>query len=135
MQGYPPRYNRPVATKANFEEQGIPVREIVMKAVQDDGSMPCPQILSRASYDMKTKSMSEEIASANYQQIPVDVKGRLYSSLKTYPEIPKDEHGRDICHGTYNYTDTADEGSDFLCSIDYKDVNGEALTAFLSVVK
>ena len=112
--------------KEYFTEQGLKVREVVMRAVQDDGSMLCPSILSRESYGMKTKAMSEEIASANYQQIPVDIKGRLYAGFKTYSALPVDERGKDLCTGSYNYTDTADTGADYLCSINYREFNGEA---------
>lgn len=89
------------------------------KAVQDDGSMLCPEILSRKDYDLKTKNMNKDIVAANYQQEPIDVKGRLYSKFKTYHEPPKDDHGNLLFKYILNYTDTADEGSDFLCSICY----------------
>lgn len=89
------------------------------KAVQEDGSMLCPEILSRADYDVKTKNMNKDISLANYQQEPVDIKGRLYSAIKTYTEVPKDDEGKLLFRYILNYTDTADEGSDFLCSICY----------------
>ena len=87
------------------------------KAVQDDGSMLCPEILSRKDYDLKTKNMNKDIVAANYQQEPIDVKGRLYTKIKTYHEPPKDDNGNLLFKYILNYTDTADEGSDFLCSI------------------
>lgn len=89
------------------------------KAVQDDGSMLCPEILSRKDYDLKTKNMNKDIVAANYQQEPIDVKGRLYTKIKTYNEPPKDDNGNLLFKYILNYTDTADEGSDFLCSICY----------------
>lgn len=89
------------------------------KAVQDDGSMLCPEILTRQDYELKTKNMNKDIILANYQQEPVDIKGRLYSSFKTYTEIPKDCTGKPLFKYILNYTDTADMGSDFLCSICY----------------
>ena len=89
------------------------------KAVQDDGSMLCPDILSKEDYELKTKNMNKDIVAANYQQEPIDIKGRLYSSFKTYTDIPKDEQGNALFKYLLNYTDTADEGSDFLCSICY----------------
>lgn len=89
------------------------------KAVQDDGSMLCPEILSRKDFDLKTKNMNKDIVAANYQQEPIDVKGRLYTKLKTYTETPKDEKGSSLFKYILNYTDTADEGGDFLCSICY----------------
>lgn len=89
------------------------------KAVQEDGSMLCPEILSKEDYELKTKNMNKEIVAANYQQEPVDIKGRLYSSFKTYKELPTDEKGNLLFNFLLNYTDTADQGSDYLCSICY----------------
>ena len=88
-------------------------------AVQEDGSMLCPEILSKKDYMLKTMHMNKDIVAANYQQEPIDIKGRLYSSLKTYTTVPMDEHGNPLFSYILNYTDTADEGSDFLCSICY----------------
>ena len=95
------------------------VVHINYKAVQDDGTMLCPEILSRADYDLKTKNMNKDIVAANYQQEPLDVKGRLYTAFKTYEKIPEDQNGNPLFRYVLNYTDTADEGSDYLCSICY----------------
>ena len=95
------------------------VVHINYQALQEDGSMLCSEILSREDYDLKTKNMNKDIIAANYQQEPIDIKGRLYSKLKTYTEIPKDDTGKPLFRYILNYTDTADEGSDFLCSICY----------------
>lgn len=95
------------------------VVHINYKAVQDNGEMLCDEILTRRDFDLKTKNMNRDIVMANYQQEPIDIKGRLYSTLKTYTEIPKDESGKPLFSYVLNYTDTADEGSDFLCSICY----------------
>ena len=92
-------------------ELGFKIKHINMKALQDDGSMLCKEILSKKSYELKTKAMGEDIASANYQQEPIDLKGQLYK-LKTYNSLPEFKY-------IYNYTDTADTGNDYLCSIDY----------------
>ena len=43
----------------------------------------------------------------------------MYSSFKTYTDIPRDEKGNGLFKYLLNYTDTADEGSDYLCSICY----------------
>lgn len=95
------------------------------KAVQDDGSMLCPEILSKEDYALKTKNMNKEIVAANYQQEPLDVKGRLYTKFKTYTKAPQDDKGNSLFRYILNYTDTADEGSDFLCSICYGMYEGE----------
>lgn len=109
----------------HFKEEKKKVRHINMKALQDDGSMLCEEILSKESYQMKVRAMGEDIASANYQQEPIDIKGRLYSSFKTYTEIPM-ENGKPLFTAIRNYTDTADQGNDYLCSICYGVYNKEA---------
>ena len=96
------------------------------KAVGEDGKMLCSEILSEKDYTLKTKNMNKDIVAANYQQEPIDVKGRLYTTIKTYTDIPKDEKGNALFKYILNYTDTADEGSDFLCSICYGIYNDEA---------
>lgn len=97
----------------HFEEGGKKVCHINLKALQDDRSMLCDEILSRKSYESKTRAMSPEIAAANYQQEPIDMKGRLNSSFKTYDgELPDFKEIK-------NYTYTADTGSDYLCSFNY----------------
>lgn len=100
---------------ANFDN----VVHINYKAVQDNGEMLCPEILSAKDYKLKTKNMNKDIVAANYQQEPIDIKGRLYSTIKTYTEIPKDESGKPLFKYILNYTDTADTGEDYLCSICY----------------
>lgn len=95
------------------------------KAVQDDGSMLCPEILSKSDYVLKTKNMNKDIILANYQQEPIDIKGRLYTTFKTYSDVPRGENGDPLFNYILNYTDTADEGSDFLCSICYGMYNEE----------
>lgn len=94
-------------------ELGFSVRHINMKAVQEDGTMLCDDILSKKEYEQRTSAMSPETASANYQQEPIDIKGRLYSSLKTYDELPSN------VIRIASYTDTADTGSDYLASFIY----------------
>lgn len=57
--------------------------------------------------------MGLDIWSANYQQEPIDLKGRLYSNFKTYTgDLPTFKQVR-------AYIDTADEGDDYLCCIIY----------------
>nr|WP_304057500.1 phage terminase large subunit [Enterocloster clostridioformis] len=99
----------------HFREAGAKVRHISMKALQnpDTHEMLCPEVLSYKSYQAKIQAMGADIASANYQQEPIDLKGRLYTSFKTYSgELPQFKEIR-------NYTDTADTGEDYLCSINY----------------
>lgn len=103
-------------------------RHIKDKALLDPARrlMLCPEILSYESYKDKTSAMGEDIASANYNQEPIDLKGRLYTKFKTYEDIPRDIGGNQLFTEIKNYTDTADEGSDYLCSITYGVYNMEA---------
>ena len=94
-------------------ESGYKIKHIKMKALQDDGTMLCEEVLSRKSFEAKKKVMGEDVVSANYQQEPIDLKGRLYTSFKIYDgELPQFKYIK-------NYTDTADTGNDYLCSINY----------------
>ena len=105
---------------SHYTALGQPPRVIVYKAFLGGETMLCPEILSYESYVNKTRLMGAEIASANYQQEPIDTKGRLYSRFKTYDSLPKS------FDRIANYTDTADTGSDYLCSINYGVYHGEA---------
>ena len=54
-----------------------------------------------------------------YQQNPKPLEGLMYSRLRTYETLPIERHtGK-----RKNYTDTADTGADFLCSIDYVEMD------------
>jgi predicted phage terminase large subunit-like protein len=89
------------------------IEHVSYKAVQDDGSMLCESILNRHDFDLKTQEMNRDIVEANYNQKPIDLEGRLYSEFTTYDTLPEGVHTK------FNYTDTADTGTDFLCSVDY----------------
>ncbi|NCU30373.1 terminase [Candidatus Saccharibacteria bacterium] len=92
---------------------GYKVRSITFTAEQPDGSMLCDEVLSRADFEKKKATMGEDIVEANYNQKPIDLKGRLYGEFKTYKTLPPQfDYIR-------SYTDTADEGDDFLVTIVY----------------
>ena len=92
---------------------GDMVEHINIPAVQPDGSMLCDEILSKESCEEKKRAMGIDIWSANYQQEPIDVKGRLYTKFKTYDgELPRFKQIR-------AYVDTADTGADFLAGYAY----------------
>lgn len=103
-------------------------RHISMKALvnKETHEMLCSEVLSYESYQDKISAMGADIASANYQQEPIDLKGQLYTSFKTYEDVPIDKTGKPLFTSVRSYTDTADEGSDWLCSIVYGVYNKEA---------
>ena len=94
----------------HFERIGVPVRQVLYKAKQEDGSMLCDEILTDEDYRILLGTQDKAIVMANYQQEPIDVQGRLYTGFRTYSERPD-------CQRVMAYCDTADEGSDYLCSI------------------
>lgn len=108
------------------EKEGKKYKHINLKAQQDDGSMLCDEILNEKEFESIKSIISPEIVSANYQQEPIDLKGRLYSTFKTYERLPVDSEGNSLLEGIYSYTDTADQGDDFLCSIIWGVYNHEA---------
>lgn len=101
------------------------VEHINFKAVQEDGSMLCDEILSRESCEKKKRLMGPDIWSANFQQEPIDLKDRLYSGFSTYSEIPE-QGGKPLFSSVKAYCDTADTGADYLCLIVYGVYDGAA---------
>lgn len=61
---------------------------------------------------MKTRSLDVENFNCLYQGNPISKEGLMYSDFKTYSMLPEIREIK-------NYTDTADTGKDFLCSINY----------------
>lgn len=61
----------------------------------------------------KVRDLDIENFNCLYQGNPMSAEGMLYGEFKTYKAIPQTNE-------TKNYTDTADTGEDFLCSICYK---------------
>lgn len=90
-------------------KDGYKLRHINMKAY-NDGHMLCDEILDVDAYERLKKTLRPEIASANYQQKPIDLEGGLYSKFNTYTELPP-------FIKVWNYTDTADTGNDYHTSI------------------
>lgn len=97
------------------------VVHINYKAINDDGTPLDEGTLSLEDFEFKTKNMAKEIVYANYQQEPIDIKGRLYSEFKTYVDLPKEKIVKISA-----YCDTADTGEDFLCNIIYVDCKDSA---------
>lgn len=97
------------------------VVHINYKAINDDGTPLDEGTLSLEDFEFKTKNMAKEIVYANYQQEPIDIKGRLYSEFKTYVDLPKEKMVK-----IASYCDTADTGDDFLCNIVYADCKDSA---------
>lgn len=57
--------------------------------------------------------VSPYVFQTQYQQNPQPIEGLMYPNIKTYDTLPIEQGTRK------NYTDTADTGADYLCSINY----------------
>lgn len=100
---------------------------VVNYAIEDkEGNMLAPTIMSRKKLEETRKTLDPNVFKANYYQQPVDIEGRLYDGFEewtTLPDTPK----------RYNTTDVADQGSDYLCSINWFDVKTEeSVTAYIT---
>lgn len=107
-------------------DYGDKVEHISYSAVQPDGSMLCDAVLDAETFALKTQEMNPDIVEANYNQRPIDIRGRLYPTLNTYEletlvetDAWKNAPVQAIC-------DTADAGTDYLCLMVYKVIDNEA---------
>lgn len=88
--------------------------------------MLCEDVLSKERYFYLKRNSDPLSFASNYHQEPVDVKGSLYKNLLTYTDIPVDDNGNHKFDEIISYTDTADLGTDSLCSIVAGVYKGEA---------
>lgn len=82
--------------------------------------MLCSDLLSKSRYMQLRSQMVDMVFEANYHQKPIDLTGTLYKKFKTYEKLPGG------IKRVLSYTDTADTGKDYLCSIVFGEYNGEA---------
>lgn len=90
-----------------------------MEAITQEGKSLCEDLYPTSDLLQKKKTIDNDIWLANYMQEPIDKKGALYPAFKTYTFLPEFEK-------MYNYTDTADEGTDFLASFFFGESSKQA---------
>ena len=78
------------------------------------GDLLCEELLNWKGFLLKQKMTDPETFRANYFQEPLDLTGKMYQYFSTYEYLPEIEMPVE------SYTDTADTGEDFLCSIVYE---------------
>ena len=104
----------------HFERIGLKVKKIVYKAF-DGEKMLCDDILNYKDYQTLLQTLGEDIACANYNNDPIDLRNSLYGdNFLIYDELPEN------IESVESYTDTADTGEDYLCSYIYQIKNGMA---------
>ena len=87
---------------------------ISMPVIDGDGNMLCDSVLDYEAYEGIKRVADEHIFAANYLMQRLDIKGRLYTEFLTYKKLPENTDS------SVSYTDTADEGDDYLCTITAK---------------
>lgn len=96
---------------------------INVPALDENGESFCSEIKTTEEYMELRKSMDSFIWDAEFMQNPIESKGLLYPIEElnrfTLAEISTKESD-----GLIGYTDVADKGSDFLCSLVGKVYNG-----------
>jgi predicted phage terminase large subunit-like protein len=91
---------------------GIYEQSIVVAALTEDDKSFCESVMTTDEYLEKRKRTEESIWLAEYQQTPVDIKGRLFNDLR-YTDLLPDEFD-----GYIGYVDVADMGKDYTaCAI------------------
>jgi predicted phage terminase large subunit-like protein len=98
--------------------------KVEFPVIDEEENMLCEELLDREAYEeLKSRALQNIVTSqifyANYHNKTIDVEGRLYKAFKTYTDIPRDANGNSLLERICSYTDTADTGEDFLCSIIY----------------
>lgn len=91
-----------------------------LPACNKAGEMLCEAILSKEAYNSLQAIMDKYIFLANYNQITLNLEDLLYPQLLTYSQLPE------RFEKVISYTDTADEGKDYLCTIVAGILKGEA---------
>ena len=94
---------------SNFPERCFELR---LKALDENERSICEDLYSTKDLLKKRETLDEDIWLANYMQEPIDKKGALYGKFKTYDVLDIS-----LAERLVNYTDTADTGADYLCSI------------------
>ena len=95
----------------NFEA-GSYDESIVIPALDANDETFCADVMSTKQYHEIRKKINPDIWSAEYMQEPVDLKGRLFSNLRTISEADFNLiKGRSA--GSIAYVDVSDQGADY----------------------
>lgn len=97
---------------------GDDVISIDYPAIDDNGKLLDPSIISQAKLDEAKRTLRPEVYKANYLQKPMDVEGRLYKGFAEWTDLPDVPIKK-------NNTDVADQGKDYLCSINWREHDGK----------
>jgi predicted phage terminase large subunit-like protein len=103
-------------TDPNSEEYDPEFKVIVISALDDNGNSFCEEVKTTEEYMTIKKVTDDFIWEAEYMQHPVESKGLLYP-IEELNRFSMTEISTKKADGIVGFTDTADKGSDFLCSV------------------
>lgn len=98
-------------------ENGCYDKQIIVPAlIEKDGKEVsfCENVMTTEEYLLKKEKTSEDIWLAEYQQQPMDVRGKIFEAVKIFTDLALI---RENSAGALAYIDVADEGTDFLCMV------------------
>lgn len=95
----------------DWEVLSIPTIQIDPETGEEKALWPFKHTLEELH---KLRRANSYIFDTQYMQEPTPKEGLMYSDFGTYTSIPQEPHSKRC-----NYTDTADTGADFLCSINF----------------
>jgi len=113
------------------QQDGNYDRTIIVPALNDKDQSFCESVMSTEEYHEKRKRTAPEIWQAEYQQTPVDIKGRLFNELKFIEEeefnkLIKEKTNADYplgIQGAIAYVDVADQGADYTACLILANIN------------
>ena len=85
---------------------------IIVQALDGQDQSFCESVMTTAEYHDKRNKTAKEIWLAEYQQQPVDIKGRMFADLETIKEIDFRQIVKQL-EGCVAYVDVSDQGKDY----------------------
>lgn len=86
---------------------------LVIQAIDSEGNTFCEDVMSTDQYNEIRERIHPDIWLAEYQQNPVDLKGRLFSEIKMVTPEDFESINKEKIDGYFAYIDVSDQGKDF----------------------
>jgi predicted phage terminase large subunit-like protein len=86
---------------------------LVIQAIDSGGNTFCEDVMSTDQYNEIRERIHPDIWLAEYQQNPVDLKGRLFSEIKMVTPEDFESINKEKIDGYFAYIDVSDQGKDF----------------------
>jgi predicted phage terminase large subunit-like protein len=95
-------------------EETIYDKSIIVAALDDNDQSFCEAVMTTDEYHQTRKRTAKEIWLAEYQQQPIDIEGRLFSSYQRIEESEFEDFVKtNQIEGTIAYIDVSDTGMDY----------------------